>query len=170
MQETWVWSLDQEQPLEEGMATHFSILDWEMLWTEEPGGIQSMRSQRIGHNWEIKQQQGTLQPFCINGCNSLTRGGYLFIHVFAYLFLRVQATNAQRGQAMAQGHTAGMEWSQDINLLLKPFHLLYHGQSSCPRKSQNKSHSITSIPPLCLPMAELGAAFYHTHQLLTYWF
>ena len=42
IQETWVWSLDQEDPLEKEMASHFSILAWEILWTEEPGRLQSM--------------------------------------------------------------------------------------------------------------------------------
>ena len=42
MQETWVRSLGQEDPLEEGMATHSSILAWRIPWTEEPGGLQSM--------------------------------------------------------------------------------------------------------------------------------
>ena len=48
MQETQVQSLDQEDPLEKGMATHSSILAWEIPWTEEPGGLQSMGSQK---NW-----------------------------------------------------------------------------------------------------------------------
>ena len=47
MQETLVQSLGQEDPLEKGMATHSSILAWEMSWTEE---IQSMESQRVGHD------------------------------------------------------------------------------------------------------------------------
>ena len=42
--------LDQEDPLEEGMATHASILAWRIPWTEEPGGLQSIESQRVGHN------------------------------------------------------------------------------------------------------------------------
>ena len=42
LQETWVWSLGREGPLEEGMATHSSILDWRIPWTEEPGRLQSM--------------------------------------------------------------------------------------------------------------------------------
>ena len=50
MQETWVWSLDQEDALEKEMATHSSILAWRILWTEEPGGLESMGSQRIEHN------------------------------------------------------------------------------------------------------------------------
>ena len=49
-QETWVESLGQEEPLEKGMATHSSILAWRIPWTEEPGGLQSMESQRVGHD------------------------------------------------------------------------------------------------------------------------
>ena len=49
MQETWVQSLSWEDPLEKGMATHSSIPAWKIPWTEEPGGLQSMGSQRIGH-------------------------------------------------------------------------------------------------------------------------
>ena len=45
MRETWVPSLGGEDPLEEGMATHSSILAWRIPWTEEPGGLQSMGSQ-----------------------------------------------------------------------------------------------------------------------------
>ena len=50
MQETQVLSLGREDSLEEGMATHCSILVWRILWTEEPGRLQSMVSQRVGHN------------------------------------------------------------------------------------------------------------------------
>ena len=49
MRETWVRSLGQEDPPEKEMATHSSILPWEISWTEEPGGLQSMELQRIGH-------------------------------------------------------------------------------------------------------------------------
>ena len=51
MQETWVWSLGQEDTLEKGMATHSSILAQRIPWTEEPGGLQSLRLQRVGHDW-----------------------------------------------------------------------------------------------------------------------
>ena len=51
MQETWVWSLFWDDPLEKGMATHSSILYWRIPWTEEPDELQSMRSQRVRHNW-----------------------------------------------------------------------------------------------------------------------
>ena len=50
MQKTWVQSLSWEDPLEKGMATHFSILAWRIPKTEEPGGLQSMRLQRIRHD------------------------------------------------------------------------------------------------------------------------
>ena len=50
MQETQVLSLGREDPLEEGMATHSSILAWKIPWTEEPGGLQSMGSQRVRHD------------------------------------------------------------------------------------------------------------------------
>ena len=51
MQDTWVQSLGGEDPLEEGMATHSSILAWRIPWTEEQGRLQSMGLQRVGHNW-----------------------------------------------------------------------------------------------------------------------
>jgi len=50
MRETWVQSLGREDPLEKEMATHSSILACRTPWTEEPGGLQSMGSQRVGHN------------------------------------------------------------------------------------------------------------------------
>ena len=50
MQVTWVRTLGQEDPLEKGMAAHSSILAWKIPWTDEPGGSQSMGSQRVGHD------------------------------------------------------------------------------------------------------------------------
>ena len=63
MQETWVRSLSWEDPLEKGMATHSSTLTWRIPWTEEPGGLQSMGSQRVGHDKATnthKVEKGTL--------------------------------------------------------------------------------------------------------------
>ena len=51
MQETWVRSLGWEDTLEKEMATHSSTLAWKIPWTEEPGRLQSMGSQRVGHGW-----------------------------------------------------------------------------------------------------------------------
>ena len=55
-QEMWVQCLGQEGSLEKEMASHSSILAWEIPWIEEPGGLQSMRLQRVGHDLVIKQQ------------------------------------------------------------------------------------------------------------------
>ena len=53
MQETWVRSLGREDALEKGMATHSSILAWRIPWTEEPGELLFMRSQRVRHDWAL---------------------------------------------------------------------------------------------------------------------
>ena len=50
MQETWILSLSWVDPLEEGVTTHSSIFAWEIPWTEEPGGLQSMGLQKVGHD------------------------------------------------------------------------------------------------------------------------
>ena len=66
MQETrqrpWVQPLGREDPLEKEMATRSSILALRIPWTEEPGGLQSMGSQRAGHHRATKQQNSTLSP------------------------------------------------------------------------------------------------------------
>ena len=62
MQETWVRSLGWEDPLEKGMATHSSILAWRIPWTGEPGGLQSMGSQRVKHNWATNTETHVFCP------------------------------------------------------------------------------------------------------------
>ena len=57
MQETRVQALGWENPLEKEMATHTSILSWEIPWTEEPGGLQTVGSQRVRCDLATKQQQ-----------------------------------------------------------------------------------------------------------------
>ena len=56
MPETWVRPLGQEDPLEKEMAIYFNTLAWKISGTEEPGGLQSVRSQRVGHDLAAKQQ------------------------------------------------------------------------------------------------------------------
>ena len=78
MQETQVLSLGQKGPLEKVMTTHPSILAWEIPWTEEPGGLQSMGSQRIEHDLATKQQQGKHEEYSeetksSQSCCSLSR-------------------------------------------------------------------------------------------------
>ena len=66
VQEIWVQSLAWEDPLEKGMATHFSILAWKIPWAEEPGRLQSMGLQRIRHNWVTNTffQEIVVQSLC----------------------------------------------------------------------------------------------------------
>ena len=69
MWESWVQSLGREDPLEKEMATHSSILAWKIPWREEPGGLQFMGSQRVGHDWVTsltKRNEGD------HACNSLS--------------------------------------------------------------------------------------------------
>ena len=60
MQETQVQALGGEDPLEKGMATHFSILAWRIPWTEEPGSLQSVGLQRVGHDWATNTHARTI--------------------------------------------------------------------------------------------------------------
>ena len=79
MWETWVWSLDWEDPVEKETAIHSSILAWRIPRTEEPGGLQSTGLQRVGHDWVTKQsdtrgqdrQQESPQIWQFGGCISL---------------------------------------------------------------------------------------------------
>ena len=57
MQETWVGSLGWEDPLEKEMATHSSILAWRIPRTEKPGGLQSVGSQKVGHDWATSEEE-----------------------------------------------------------------------------------------------------------------
>ena len=57
MQETWVESLGWGDPLEKDMTTYSSVLAWRIPWTEEPGRLQSMGSQRVGHDLATKEQR-----------------------------------------------------------------------------------------------------------------
>ena len=58
MWESWVQSLGREDPLEKGMAIHSSMLAWRILWKEEPGGLQSVGSQRVSHDWVTNTTTG----------------------------------------------------------------------------------------------------------------
>ena len=70
MQKTKVWCLVWEDPLEKGMATHSNTLAWIISWTEEPGGLQSIGLQRVGHDW------ATHTPLELPGLFSLGNGSY----------------------------------------------------------------------------------------------
>ena len=91
MQETWVWPLGREDALEKEMANHSSILAWEIPWTEEPGRLQSMGSQTVGHNWVNNTFiECTLSLYVCLQCPSQAfpaRGEYSFLKlIFCYYY------------------------------------------------------------------------------------
>ena len=76
MLETWVRFLDWEDPLEKEMATHSSILAWEIPWTEEPGGLQPMGSQRVRHDLANEHTHTHIMPWMLH--TKLTVDQYRF--------------------------------------------------------------------------------------------
>ena len=85
--DTWVRSLGREDPLEKEMATHSSILAWQIPWMEEPGGLQSMGSQRVRHDWANNQRSLFLKT------NPPTIASYIQTHILVVLFLWKTLTN-----------------------------------------------------------------------------
>ena len=70
LQETQVWSLGQDDPLEEGKTTYSSILAWRIPWTEEPVGLQSTGSQRVEHDWrDLEHTHATLTTVYFVNCH-----------------------------------------------------------------------------------------------------
>ena len=97
VRETWIRSLGQEDPLEEGMATRSSILAWRITWTEEPGQLQSIGSQRVRHDWNVlADRQWLSQAQCrhftwlsaLNNCSLLRLPQYLWNMVHTCFVLK----------------------------------------------------------------------------------
>ena len=88
MQETWVWSLGGEDPLEKEMATHSSILAWRIPWTEVPSGLQSMGSLRVGQSWATNINERhldcnqVLRQCCSNVCNVADRDQWPYVIIW----------------------------------------------------------------------------------------
>ena len=80
MWKTWVRSLGWEDPLEKGMATHSSILAWKIPWTEEPGGLQSMGSQSVGHDWVTQHSAQHME-----GYSNITHESTCIIYIYLYM-------------------------------------------------------------------------------------
>ena len=105
MQETWVQSLGREDPLEKEMATHSSILAWRIPWMEEPGGLQSTGSQRVGHDW------ATSLHFLLkrNGKSlEITRDVCLWRITGCYV------KNGWKGARISSGLIKDAKWSQEV--------------------------------------------------------
>ena len=82
MQKTWVRSLGWKDPLEKGTATHSNILAWRIPWTEEPGGLQSMGSQRVGHNRAL-----SIHFLKLNRSQNVTVSWSWFVFILVFFFL-----------------------------------------------------------------------------------
>ena len=134
MQEMQAPSLGREDCLEEEMTTHSSILAWKIPWTEEPGGLQSVESQRVGHDWVTKQQgpqKGLLKLTYWASSASLTFFPvlncrfYLFLEnlpvfilcvhsVILFLWFSSHLLNRLLGPSFSPSGSIGLEWGPRI--------------------------------------------------------
>ena len=96
MQKTRVLFLGQKDTLEEGMATHSSILAWRIPWTEEPGGVQFMESQRAGHGWVTNTFIFiTDLQYCVNFCSTAKLVIHMCVcihthtHTYIYIYIYI---------------------------------------------------------------------------------
>ena len=101
--ETWVRSLGQEDPLEKEMVTHSSILAWRIPWMEEPGGLQSMGSQRVRHDWttslslsHVRRGKGALWVPFYKGINTIHEGFTLISYHFPKAHILIPPLNTIR--------------------------------------------------------------------------
>ena len=100
MQEMWAWSLTREDPLERETATHSSILAWEIPWTEEPGGLQSIGLHTVGHDRTTKRTHTYLYLYDTDAeCFSLT--------VLMYIILLTPSEQEAYSQVISWGPLAG---------------------------------------------------------------
>ena len=109
MQKTWVQSLGQEDPLEESMATHSSILAWKTPWTEEPNGLPSMGSQRVRHERVqmavVLEWSDSVYPrLCVNSHTSILES-VVSTHVFLPHYRSVSGPGQKRFSAEHEGTT-----------------------------------------------------------------
>ena len=87
MQEMWVWSPGWEDPLQEEMATHSSILAWKIPWTEEPGGLQSIGSQRVRYKWVAEH---------VHTQNNVNKFYFLMPFLETFISTHISVRNAQK--------------------------------------------------------------------------
>ena len=169
MQKMQVWSLGQEFLLERGMATHSSILAWEIPWTEERGGLQSMGSQRVGHNWarthvniatlETFESEGLLE---ISFWHPLRQGHHLWIKIPGGVGV------GWAGKTGAQWSDSGWkEWadSRRVSTFADLKALLAGGSSCHPRGRQQVGKSTW---PTLLIFQEHGFPIWETRNATEY--
>ena len=122
MREAWVRSLGQEDSLEKEMATHSSILVWKIPWTEEPGGLQSMGSQRVGHDWATSLSLNLLIGY-ISCSLKLTIVVYLTTNP-SYLMFRISLKNRNVWAGLGQYHSIPLAMSLKTLRVLESIHIM----------------------------------------------
>ena len=124
MQETLVWSLGREDPLDEGMASHSSILAWEISWTEEPSKLQLMGSQRdLRHDSDMTESVNILIIMTLSSQHTYR----INIINFPHYIMKIRA---QRTLIMSPNHAAN-KWLNPASSRLDLDKLAYCGKSNC---------------------------------------
>ena len=144
MQETQVWSLGGEEPLEIEMATHSSILAWRIPWTEKLGRLQSIGLQRVGHDWSNWVRTQTLSDCCMKniliwklpvhscfmdrcGCDSLLSN--LYDNFGSYSFTKCQTACKQKKDWDSWQWLSAYFQKQLYSLLMEPQLLTLKGNA-----------------------------------------
>ena len=112
MWETWVQSLGQEDPLEKAMAIHSGTIAWKIPWTEEPGWLQSMWSQRVGH--DCATNHITSHHITSQGC---MLSPYLFNFYAEYIMRNTGLEEAQAGIKIAGRNINNLRYADDTTLM-----------------------------------------------------
>ena len=164
VQETSVWSLGWEDPLEKGMAAHSGILAWRIPWTEEPGGLQSMRSQRVGHNWANNTGLVSMSIRDISGLKLLLKKS------ISRLFAR-QVCYQQLFPSQSQSWLAARVWESMLEWILKvlfisarKYYPMFPGQHLLERRAIHSAHMAASAPSF--PVDRQTNANLVTHRVL----
>ena len=147
MQETWIWSLGREDPLEKGMATHFSILAWRIPWTEKPGGLQSVGSQRVRHDLattitKIHIGEGNGNPLHCSCLENPRDGGAWWTDVHGVAQSRTRLTWLSRSSSGSDGKEPACN-ERDLSYISGSGRLLAEGngnplQYSCLENSMDR--------------------------------
>ena len=145
MRETWVRFQGREDPLEKEMATHSSILAWRIPWTEEPDGLQSTGSQRIGHDWAT-----SLSLSVTDRTRFKTQSTKLWIHALNYMFLQIQShfgSTPHPYDKPYSGLSTLLDYCHPATQLSKDFLSTYSGSSSVMHWGQESNIQLTQQNP-----------------------
>ena len=138
MQKMQIWSRGQEDSLEKEMATHSSILDWEIPWTEEPGWLESVGSQRVDYDWACTQACDSKACFPLYLCLVyVLRSSF----VTGWKYIRYKKWLARRRRGRGRNHI-----SQVSKLSLTPNTTFITSDNRYCRNTWHKSYKFSKIP------------------------